>query len=53
MLTHYHRTQRIYCRSVPEWRALLQDVGFESEAMPMSAGTPFANVMLIARRRKI
>jgi SAM-dependent methyltransferase len=37
-----------HCRSVAEWRALLQDCGFDSDAKPMSRGTPFANVLLIA-----
>jgi SAM-dependent methyltransferase len=37
-----------HCRSVAQWRALLQDCGFDSEAKPMSQGTPFANVLLIA-----
>jgi hypothetical protein len=27
---------------------LLRDCGFDSEAKPMSRGTPFANVLLIA-----
>ena len=50
--THSLRAPRTYCRSVREWRDVLRTVGFESEALPMSAGTPFANVMLIARPRK-
>ena len=36
------------CRSVAEWQALLRLCGFDSEAQPMSQGTPFANVLLIA-----
>ena len=38
-----------HCRSVAQWRELLRDCGFDSEAKPMSQGTPFANVLLIAR----
>ncbi len=43
-----HAIGRIHCRSLAEWRALLAECGFTSEAKPMSAGTPFANVLLIA-----
>jgi SAM-dependent methyltransferase len=48
MLTHYRRTPRMYWRPVPEWQRLLTSMGFRSEALPMSAGTPFANILLIA-----
>lgn len=40
-----------YCRPVGEWTGLLGSHGFSVAAEPMSAGTPFANVLLIARRR--
>lgn len=40
-----------HCRSLPKWRALLAECGFNSEATPMSRGTPFANVLLIAHAR--
>jgi hypothetical protein len=33
---------------VAQWRVLLNECGFDSEAKPMSQGTPFANVLLIA-----
>jgi SAM-dependent methyltransferase len=52
MLTHYRRAPRIYCRSMPEWEGVLASAGFQSELIPMSAGTPFANTMLIARPHK-
>jgi trans-aconitate methyltransferase len=52
MMTHYRQNPRVYCRSALEWREVLQEVGFDSQVLPMSAGTPFANVMLIARPRK-
>ena len=39
------------CRSVEQWRQLLKECGFDSEATPMSRGTPFANVLLIAHAR--
>jgi SAM-dependent methyltransferase len=44
-----HGWVRTHCRSVPQWRALLQQCGFASAALPMSQGTPFANVLLVAR----
>ncbi len=37
-----------HCRSVAQWRVLLRDCGFDTEVTPMSQGTPFANVLLIA-----
>ena len=52
MATHYRRAPRVYCRSVPEWQRLLASMGFHAEATPMSAGTPFANTMLIAHTHK-
>jgi SAM-dependent methyltransferase len=40
-----------YCvRPVDEWRRLLDRLGFLVAATPMSAGTPFCNVLLIATR---
>jgi cyclopropane fatty-acyl-phospholipid synthase-like methyltransferase len=41
-----------HCRSVAEWREVLRECGFDSEALPMSQGTPFANVLLIARAQE-
>jgi len=49
MLTHYHRAPRVYCRPLPEWLEVLAGAGFDCTPRPMSAGTPFANMMLIAR----
>lgn len=40
-----------YVRSLHEWHALLEEVGFSVTMTSMSAGTPFANVMIEARRR--
>lgn len=37
-----------HCRSVAQWRLVLQECGFDSVARPMSQGTLFANVLLIA-----
>jgi SAM-dependent methyltransferase len=38
-------------RSTTEWQLLLQNLGFDVNAIPMSQGTPFANVLLIADKR--
>jgi SAM-dependent methyltransferase len=43
--------RQLHCRSVAGWRELLSAAGFDSEAIPMSAGTPFANVLMIAKPR--
>ena len=48
MLLRGHAWVNTYCRSVPEWLALLRECGFEARTMPMSQGTPFANVLLLA-----
>ncbi|HXN16167.1 MAG TPA: class I SAM-dependent methyltransferase, partial [Usitatibacter sp.] len=44
-----HRLERLYCRPLAEWKAELAALGFSVAAIPMSAGTPFANVLLVAR----
>ena len=38
-----------YGRSTAEWTRILEQFGFEVGALPMSGGTPFANVLLVAR----
>jgi cyclopropane fatty-acyl-phospholipid synthase-like methyltransferase len=48
MLLRGHAWVKTHCRSVAEWRQLLQDCGFRVQAVPMSEGTPFANVLLIS-----
>jgi cyclopropane fatty-acyl-phospholipid synthase-like methyltransferase len=48
MLLRGHAWLTPHCRSVRQWQELLRDCGFESEAVPMSQGTGFANVLLIA-----
>jgi SAM-dependent methyltransferase len=37
-------------RSLQEWQALLARCGFGSSPLPMSQGTPFANVLFLAQR---
>jgi SAM-dependent methyltransferase len=51
MLLRGHSLVAQHCRSVAQWRTVLRDCGFDSEAKPMSHGTPFANVLLIAHAR--
>jgi SAM-dependent methyltransferase len=46
-----HRLSRLHCRSMKEWIAALDKLDFRVEPMPMSQGTPFANVLLVARPR--
>jgi SAM-dependent methyltransferase len=48
MLLRGHAIVTQHCRSVAQWRRVLRECGFDSEAKPMSQGTPFANVLLIA-----
>lgn len=44
---------RLHLRSAAEWSARLETLGLSVEALPMSAGTPFANVLLCARSRAV
>lgn len=43
-----HRLGRLYCRSLTDWIRLLRDSGFDVKVRPMSQGTLFSNVLLIA-----
>ncbi|MEP7280630.1 MAG: class I SAM-dependent methyltransferase [Rubrivivax sp.] len=42
---------RLATRPLGDWLALLERCGFDTHAQPMHRGTPFANVLLVARRR--
>jgi SAM-dependent methyltransferase len=44
-----HRLTRLHGRATDEWARALEALGFRVEARPMSAGTGFANVLLVAR----
>jgi SAM-dependent methyltransferase len=44
-----HRIGRFHTRPARAWRAQLAALGFEVESHAMSEGTPFANVLLVAR----
>lgn len=43
------RRQRLHCRPLASWLARLDALGFHVTAVPMSQGTLFANVLLVAR----
>jgi SAM-dependent methyltransferase len=45
-----HRAPPTWGRPLVEWQSLLEAIGFAVQARPMSQGTPFANVLLIADR---
>lgn len=45
-----HWRQPLTYRPAADWSALLDGLGFDTTALPMSQGTPFANTLFIARR---
>jgi SAM-dependent methyltransferase len=44
-----HRLSRMWCRPLADWVHALERRGYVVQALPMSAGTPFANVMIVSR----
>jgi hypothetical protein len=44
-----HRLARFHGRPLGDWILLLERLGFSCETMPMSEGTPFKNVLILAR----
>jgi SAM-dependent methyltransferase len=50
-LVRGHRVPPTWGRSVADWRRLLETLGFVVQVAPMSAGTPFANTLLVADLR--
>lgn len=46
-----HRVVPQFGRTLPQWVAQLEALGFEVQSRPMSRGTPFANVLLVAQVR--
>jgi SAM-dependent methyltransferase len=46
-----HASVATHCRSAGQWHALLRECGFEVQQTPMSKGTIFANVLLIAHAK--
>jgi SAM-dependent methyltransferase len=51
MLLRRHRLAPTFCRTLAQWVALLERLGFVVHSVPMSRGTPFANVLLTADLR--
>jgi SAM-dependent methyltransferase len=47
-LVRGHRVPPTWGRPLTDWKALLHGLGFEVHGVPMSQGTPFANVLLVA-----
>lgn len=45
-----HRSARVYCRPMIEWKAQLEKTGFRVDPVPMHQGTPFANILLHCQR---
>jgi hypothetical protein len=45
-----HHVPPTWGRTLPEWIAVLSAQGFAVQPVPMSQGTPFANVLLVADR---
>ena len=45
-----HTVAPVYGRTLAEWIAQLRQLGLQVEPRPMSQGTPFANVLLVAQR---
>ena len=43
------RLSHLYCRPLSQWLTLLAELGFKVQTLPMHGGTPFANVLLVAR----
>ena len=49
-LARRHWQQRFHYRGAAQWRRLLEATGFQVEVEPMAEGTPYANVLLVAKR---
>ena len=48
-LMRRHSVAPLACRPAREWRSLLSRLGFLTEELPMSRGTPFANVLFVGK----
>ncbi len=44
-----HRLPSLHCRSISDWKLLLEQTGFKAVTLPMSKRTPFANILLHAQ----
>jgi SAM-dependent methyltransferase len=47
-----HLRNRLHYRSALQWAGLLESLGFSVGVESMSAGTPFANVLFVARKNQ-
>ena len=47
-----HRLGTLHCRPLQDWRSSLEQRGLSVETIPMHNGTPFANILLVARAPK-
>lgn len=45
-----HKSVRVYCRSLTEWKDQLEKIRFKVTDIPMHQGTPFANILLHCQR---
>jgi len=50
-LFRHGRWLPLHCRTLTDWRSLLERLGFRTTAIPMSEGTPFTNTLLVAEAR--
>ncbi len=44
-----HTPGRLHCRPLAQWKSTLEKLGFAVTSVPMSQGTPFANVLLVGK----
>ncbi|MEO7207634.1 MAG: class I SAM-dependent methyltransferase [Steroidobacteraceae bacterium] len=51
MVLRGRATVATHCRSADQWHKLLCECGFDVQATPMSQGTHFANVLLVAHAK--
>jgi SAM-dependent methyltransferase len=49
-LVRGHWQRRFYTRTADGWLAVLRETGFIATRQPMSEGTPFANMLFVARK---
>ena len=52
VLARYRKLCTLWCRPMSDWVSLLESLGFNVLQLPMSAGTKFANVLLVAERSR-
>lgn len=46
-----HKTLPTFCRTIADWQRDIAQIGFDVQAMPMHEGTPFANILLVCRKK--